>query len=468
MMRVLLARALFAKGDVLLLDEPTNHLDMPGIKWIEKFLLNEFHGMLLLITHDRRFLSEVAEQVLDVDYKTITLFNMNYKRFVGARLLAAEQKEREAEAAKKKIAELTEFIDRFRAKASKARQAQSRAKQVEKIEIPEIIPSSRRKPSFFFNYEREPGRDILNIHNVSIRFSDNPLFSHAEFLLRKGDKAAIIGPNGHGKTTLLKIIAGELKPLSGTVHFGHEVKMGYYAQVHDELRKLTEPMHEHLHELHSTKPVKEVRTALGHMLFEGDEQKKPLSALSGGEMARYVFADIMLQKPNFLVLDEPTNHLDIEGIEALEEALRNFSGTVLMVSHDRSFIKRVCDRVFELKDGRLQELNAGVAALDDVDEEIAPATLARQKAEAATATETLSYEERKKQRSDAGKLQTQIKKLEAGIAQHEEALQKLDALFADGNALQSLSPEDIRTKSTERERLQKELDTLMAEWSALA
>lgn len=160
--------------------------------------------------------------------------------------------------------------------------------------------------------------------------------------------------------------------------------------------------------------------------------------------------------------------MDIEGIEALEEALRNFSGTVLMVSHDRSFIKRVCDRVFELKDGRLQELNAGVAALDDVDEEIAPATLARQKAEAATATETLSYEERKKQRSDAGKLQTQIKKLEAGIAQHEEALQKLDALFADGNALQSLSPEDIRTKSTERERLQKELDTLMAEWSALA
>ncbi|HRP69758.1 MAG TPA: ABC-F family ATP-binding cassette domain-containing protein, partial [Turneriella sp.] len=468
MMRVLIARALFAKGDVLLLDEPTNHLDMPGIKWMEKFLLNEFSGMLLLITPARRFLSDIAEQILDVDYKTITLFNMPYKRFVGARLLAAEQKEREAEAAKKKIAELTEFIDRFRAKASKARQAQSRAKQVEKIEIPEIILSSRRKPSFFFRYDREPGRDILNVHNVAMQFTAKPLFTGCEFMLRKGDKAAIIGPNGHGKTTLLKIIAGELKPLEGTVHFGHEVRMGYYAQVHDELRKLSEPMHEHLHELHSTKPVKEVRTALGHMLFEGDDQKKSLSALSGGEMARYVFADLMLQKPNFLVLDEPTNHLDIEGIEALEDAIRDFSGTVLMVSHDRSFIKRACSRVFELKDGALQELNAGVAALDDVDEEIAPATLARQKAEANTAADTLSYEERKRQRSDAGKLQTQIKKLEAGIAAHEGQLAHLDALFTDGGALQNLSPEDIRAKSAERAQLQKELDAMMSEWGELA
>lgn len=476
MMRVLIARALFAKGEVLLLDEPTNHLDMPGIEWLENFLLYEFRGMLMLITHDRRFLAELAEQILDVDYKTITLFNMNYKRFVGARTLAAEQKEREAEAAKKKIAELTEFIDRFRAKASKARQAQSRVKQVEKIEVPEIIPSSRRKPSFFFNYEREPGRDILNVHNVAMAFGDLKLFDGAELQLRKGDKAAIIGPNGHGKTTLLKIIAGELKPVAGTVHFGHEVRMGYYAQVHEELRKLAQPMHEHLYELHSTKAVKDVRTALGHMLFEGDEQKKKLTALSGGEMARYVFADLMLQKPNFLVLDEPTNHLDIEGIEALEDALLNYKGTVLMVSHDRSFIKRVCNRLFELKNGTLHELNAGVEALDSPgDAAVAPATLARQKTEAALALLPQSsggggsnYTERKKQKSDAGKQQTHIKKLEEAIAAHEAAVTELDAIFADGARLQSLSPEEIRLKSAERADRQKQLEQKLAEWESLA
>lgn len=470
LMRALLARSLFCKGEVLLLDEPTNHLDMPGIKWLENYILYEFQGMLLMITHDRGFLSALSEQILDVDYKTITIFNMNYNRFVGARTLAAEQKEREAEAAKKKIAELTEFIDRFKAKASKARQAQSRVKQVEKIEVPEIIPSSRRRPSFFFRYERESGRDVLNVHNVAMQFTDTPLFTGAEFLLRKGDKAAIIGPNGHGKTTLLKIIAGELKAVDGTVQFGHEVRLGYYAQVHEELRKLGEPMHEHLHQLHHEKAVKDVRTSLGHMLFEGDEQKKKLTALSGGEMARYVFADLMLQKPNFLVLDEPTNHLDIEGIEALEDALVAYQGTVLMVSHDRSFIKRVCTRVFELKNGSLSELNAGVRALDAFeDAEKKPEPTARQKAEAAAeADKTTSYDDRKKQKSDAGKAQTRIKNLETEIAGHEKAIAALDAIFADGERLKSLSADDLRLKTTERATLQKQLEEKVAEWENVA
>jgi len=474
MMRVLMARALFAKGDILLLDEPTNHLDMPGIKWLEHFLLYEYRGMLLLITHDRRFLSAVAEQILDVDYKTITLYNMNYNRFVGARLLAAEQKEREAEAARRKIAELQEFVDRFKAKASKARQAQSRVKQMEKIEMPEIIPSSRRKPSFFFRYEREPGRDILNVRGVAMSFTDKMLFSNAEFQLRKNDKAAIVGPNGHGKTTLLKIIAGELAPKAGTVHFGHEVRMGYYAQVHEDLRKLQVPMCEHLYDQHSTKPIKDVRTALGHMLFEGDEQKKKLSALSGGEMARYVFADLMLQKPNFLVLDEPTNHLDIEGIEALEDALAEYKGTVLMVSHDRAFIKRVCNRVFELKNGRLQELVAGVSALDIFEDEAdKPAPTARHRTEATLAIETvapqkeLTYEERKRLKSEAGKLQRRIRKLEEEIARFEAEIKGLDALFADGSQLQELNAEELRAKTEERAAKQNALEERMAEWEKL-
>ncbi|GAB4423066.1 MAG: ABC-F family ATPase [Turneriella sp.] len=475
MMRVLIARALFARGDILLLDEPTNHLDMPGIKWLEHFLLYEYRGMLLLITHDRGFLSALSEQILDVDYKTITLYNMNYNRFVAARLLAAEQKEREADAAKRKIAELQEFVDRFKAKASKARQAQSRVKQIEKIDVPEIVPSSRRKPSFFFRYEREPGRDILNVHGVAMGFTEELLFSEAEFQLRRNDKAAIVGPNGHGKTTLLKIIAGELTPRAGTVHFGHEVRMGYYAQVHENLRQLPTPMYEHLYDQHSTKPIKDVRTALGHMLFEGDEQKKKLSALSGGEMARYVFADLMLQKPNFLVLDEPTNHLDIEGIEALEDALVDYKGTVLMVSHDRAFIKRVCNRVFELKNGALQELMGGVSALDIFEDEAdKPAPTARQKTEAAMAAETaapqkeLSYEERKRLKREAGRIQTRIKKLEEEIARFETEIKGIDALFADGSQLQALGAEQLRMKAEERTAKQKALEERIAEWEKLS
>ncbi len=470
MMRVLIARALFAKGEVLLFDEPTNHLDMPGIQWLENFLLHEFDGMLLLITHDRGFLSALSEQILDVDYKTITLFNMGYKRFVGARTLAAEQKEREADAAKKKIAELTEFIDRFKAKASKARQAQSRVKQVEKIEIPEIIASSRRKPSFFFNYERESGRDVLNVHNAAMEFGALKLFSAAEMQLRKQDKVAIVGPNGHGKTTLLKIIAGELTPTVGTVHFGHEVRLGYYAQVHEDLRKLADPMHEHLHNLHPQKAIKEVRTALGHMLFEGDEQKKSLKALSGGEMARYVFADLMLRKPNFLVLDEPTNHLDIEGIEALEEALQKYQGTVLMVSHDRAFIRRVCTRVFELKNGTLSELLSGVDALDSLEDTADEKTASKRKSgvdgmNTTNAKESnLSYDERKRLKSEAGKTQTQIKRLEESIAAHEKTLKDLDALFANGEDLAKLTPEEIRAKSENRAETQKALDAALELW----
>lgn len=469
MMRVLIARALFAKGDILLLDEPTNHLDMPGIRWLEQFLLHEYRGMLLLITHDRGFMSALCEQILDVDYQTITLYNMNYNRFVGARLLAAEQKEREAEAARRKIAELQEFVDRFRAKASKARQAQSRVKQIEKIEVPEIIPSSRRRPSFFFRYEREPGRDILNVHAVAMGFTGELLFSDAELQLRKHDKAAIVGPNGHGKTTLLKIIAGELTPRAGRVHFGHEVIMGYYAQVHEDLRKLPTPMYEHLYDRHSARPVRDVRTALGHMLFEGDEQKKKLSALSGGEMARYVFADLMLQKPNFLVLDEPTNHLDIEGIEALENALADYKGTVLMVSHDRAFIKRVCNRVFELKNGNLRELIGGVADLDlSADVADKPAATYRQEAETGRPQKSLSYEERKRLKSEAGKLQTRIRKLEEEIAQFETEVKLLDALFADGEKVQSLGADELRAKTEQRAMKQRALDERLAEWEKLS
>jgi len=461
-MRALLARALYANPDILLLDEPTNHLDIVGIRWLENFLKHQFKGMLLLISHDRLFIAHIVDAVLDVDYKTITLFNMSFTRFQSARTLAAEQKLREVESAKKKIAEMQEFVDRFKAKASKARQAQSRVKQIEKIEIPEIVESSRRFPKFRFDFNRTPGRDILIANNLSKAFSEKKLFSNIEFGLHKGDKAAIIGPNGHGKSTLLRIIAGDMTPDQGTHRFGHETHVGYYAQEHGQLRKYDTPLHEWLSERHRQEPIKNVRQTLGMMLFSGDDAKKKISHLSGGELARLVFADILIRKPNFLILDEPTNHLDIEAIEALETALAEYQGTVLMVSHDREFIRKISNRIFKLDSGQFQEILPS-AFKDEFNADQSDASQGKNSNGNANA-EPNDYEQRKKQKSETLKQQTRLKNLENEIAQHENKIAQIDSTLSDSERLLSMSPVQIRELSESRLKLQADLDGKLAAW----
>jgi len=349
-LRVLLAQVLAGSPDVLLLDEPTNHLDILSIRWLEKFL-HDFEGPVAVISHDHRFLDNVASYILDVDYQTVTLYRGNYSDFLEQKVEDRERKEKEIEGRQKEIAHHQKFVDKFKAKASKARQAQSKAKMIErKVEEMEELPgSSRRYPKFRFNQRRESGKEVLRIKGVKKSFGDKEVLPGVDLEVRRGDRMVIMGPNGIGKSTLLKIVMGELAPDQGGVEWGYEAQRSYFAQDHHEQLENQEGTAEQW--LWGFCPDKDrgfVRGHLGMMLFSGDDGEKRLSALSGGEAARLVFSKIALEQPNVLVLDEPTNHLDLESIEALVAGLQNYEGTLILVSHDRWFVGQLATRVVEI------------------------------------------------------------------------------------------------------------------------
>ncbi|WP_169784834.1 ribosomal protection-like ABC-F family protein [Campylobacter curvus] len=345
--KVLLAQVLFPKPDILFLDEPTNNLDIDAIAWLENEL-NHHEGTLVVISHDRHFLNRVCTHILDVDFKKIREFSGNYDDWYMAANLIAKQHEMERDKKLKEKEELERFIARFSANASKAKQATSRAKQLEKLDIAEIAVSSRRDPSILFRTNREIGNELIEIKNLSKKFDDKVVFNGLNFKLEKGDKLAIIGHNGVGKSTLCKLITGELAPDSGSVHIGATIELGYFAQ--DTVNKITGDLklYEYLQDA-KNKDIDEIRKCLGRMLFSGAEQEKAVGALSGGEKHRVRLAQLMLHRPNLLVMDEPNNHLDLEAIIALGEALYNFSGSVVCVSHDRELIDAFANRILHLK-----------------------------------------------------------------------------------------------------------------------
>ena len=349
-LRVLLAQVLAGSPDVLLLDEPTNHLDILSIRWLEKFL-QDFEGPVAVISHDHRFLDNVATHILDVDYQTVTLYHGHYTDFLEQKVESRERKEKEIEGRQKEIAHHQKFVDKFKAKASKARQAQSKAKMIERmVEGMEELPgSSRRYPKFRFLQRRESGKEVLKIKGVRKAFGDKEVLPGVDLEVRRGDRMVIMGPNGIGKSTLLKIIMGELDADQGGVEWGYETRKGYFAQDHhEELEDLAGTAEQWLWGFCPDKDRGFVRGHLGMMLFSGDDGEKRLSALSGGEAARLVFSKIALEQPNVLVLDEPTNHLDLESIEALVAGLQAYEGTLILVSHDRWFVGQLATRVVEI------------------------------------------------------------------------------------------------------------------------
>jgi len=349
-LRVLLAQVLAGAPDVLLLDEPTNHLDILSIRWLEKFL-EDYAGPVVVISHDHRFLDNVATHILDVDYATVTLYHGNYTHFVEQKRSDRERREKEIEGRQKEIAHHQEFVDRFRAKNTKARQAQSKLRMIEKkaSELEELPGSSRRYPKFRFAQRRPSGRDVLKLTGIRKAFGENEVLHGVDLLVRRGDRLVILGPNGIGKSTLLKIAVGELAADDGSVEWGHETHHGYFAQDHHEqLEESDRTAEQWLWDYCPGKDRGFVRGHLGLMLFSGEESEKRLSALSGGEAARLVFSRLALQQPNVMVLDEPTNHLDLESIEALVAGLQNYDGTLILVSHDRWFVGQLATRVIEI------------------------------------------------------------------------------------------------------------------------
>lgn len=344
-LRVLLAQALFQNPSILLLDEPTNHLDILSISWLEKYLKNEYQGLVIFISHDMEFIDNLADYILDLDYGEIRQYRGNYARFLTEKTLLEEQKNIEKKSAEAKIAEMQKFVDKFKAKASKAKQAQSRMKMIEKVEIPDVKHSSRVAPHFHFVPQKNSGKHVIKVEHLSKSFKDKILFKDINFKVDRGEKLAIMGVNGIGKSTLIKILTGMIKSDEGQVTLGHEVHMSYFSQDHHELLNKHVSVLHWLTEAVSRATEQQIRRALGQMLFVKEDVDKDILSLSGGEAARLLLTKIVLESPNLLVLDEPTNHMDLETIEALAQTLSQYSGTVVFVSHNRHFVDKIATRI---------------------------------------------------------------------------------------------------------------------------
>ena len=352
-LRVLLAQALFSRPDVLLLDEPTNNLDIDSIRWLEN-VLNDYDATMIIISHDRHFLNQVCTHIADLDYQQLKIYPGNYDDFMLASTQARARVEASNAKARDRISDLQEFVRRFSANASKARQATSRKKLLEKIKIEEIKPSSRQNPFIRFEQAKKLHRGVVNIEHLTFRYpgTDVDVIKDVSFKIDAGERVAIIGPNGIGKTTLMQLLAGKLKPQKGTIEWVENADPGYMPQ--DPQAEFAEKMDLFAWMSQWTGKGDDdqlVRGTLGRLLFSGDETRKSVQVLSGGEKGRMIYGKLILTRPNVLLMDEPTNHMDMETIESLQIALEKYAGTLLFVSHDREFVGGLATRIIAIQEG---------------------------------------------------------------------------------------------------------------------
>lgn len=346
--KILLAQVLFLQPDILLLDEPTNNLDMATIAWLEEEI-KRYEGVVVIISHDRHFLNAAVTHILDLDFQTIREFKGNYDDWYMAANLVQKQAELERSKKLKEKEELEKFIARFSANASKAKQATSRQKQLDKLDIEDVKISARRDPSIMFKTNREIGNEVLEVENLEKSYGENRVLNGISFKLEKSDKVAIIGANGVGKTTLVELIMGNLKPDSGTIKWGQTVTPTYFPQNTTEQLQSKEKLYEWVQGFDQKWHIDEIRKCLGRMLFSGEEQSKEVASCSGGEKHRIMLSKMMMDSANFLVLDEPNNHLDLEAIIALGEALHQYQGGVICVSHDRELIDAFANKIIKIE-----------------------------------------------------------------------------------------------------------------------
>ncbi|RLA05780.1 MAG: ABC-F family ATPase [Gammaproteobacteria bacterium] len=346
-LRVLLAQALFSDPDILLLDEPTNNLDINTIRWLEE-VLEQRNCTIIVISHDRHFLNSVCDHMADLDYGTLKVFPGNYDEYMLAATQARASQIANNERKKTQVDQLKAFVARFSANASKSKQATSRARQIDKIKIEDIKPSSRKNPYIRFDFDEKLHRRAVHVKDLRGGY-DEDLFNELSFDIEAGEKVAIIGPNGIGKTTLLKMLMGDMEIRDGVVKWPDNARIGYFAQDHATDFDNNKQLMEWLADYRQPSDDEQVlRSQLGRLLFSGDDMNKRCKVLSGGEQARMMFARISMQRNNILLLDEPTNHLDMESIESLNMALDDYKGTLIFVSHDRAFVSSLATRVIEL------------------------------------------------------------------------------------------------------------------------
>ncbi|NBC30318.1 MAG: ATP-binding cassette domain-containing protein [Spirochaetes bacterium] len=348
--RVLLAQALFGDPDILLLDEPTNNLDLESITWLENFLYN-FRNTVIVVSHDRHFLNRVSTHIADIDFGKITVFVGNYDFWYHSSQLARRQMRDDKKRREEKVAELKAFIQRFASNAARSKQATSRQKLLNQLTIDDIKPSSRKAPYINFKPNREPGKSVLELETLTVPSDDADVIRDLSMDIHPGDKIAFVGPYHRAKTALFEVLAGNAQPTTGRLHWGQTISVGYYPKDSAEHFDSDQRIIDWLQQFTNSEDPSFVRGFLGRMLFSGDEALKRVSVLSGGERVRCMLAKLMLTGANLLILDEPTNHLDLEAITALNDALIDFSGNVLFVSHDHEFVDTVANRVVEFTPG---------------------------------------------------------------------------------------------------------------------
>jgi ATP-binding cassette, subfamily F, member 3 len=466
--RLALGKLLLTKPDLLILDEPTNHLDIETLTWLEQYLQN-YPGAILVVSHDRYFLDKIVTEVYELSRTSIKKYTGNYSSYLQQK---AENYERELklyEKQQEEVAKLKDFIQRNIARASTTKRAQSRRKQLEKMQLMDKPAGDEKSASFSFEIERQSGNEVLTAEQVSIGYREGePIVQNIHFRITRGESIALVGPNGIGKSTLLKAIIKKLPLQSGEFRYGSNVKIGYYDQEQANLSSNKRVLDE-LWDEYPLKSEKEIRTVLGNFLFSGDEVLKPVSALSGGEKARLALAKLMMEKANFLILDEPTNHLDLDSKEVLENALIDYPGTILFVSHDRYFINRIATKVYELStDGiteYLGDYDYYVAKKAEMLELERLASEENKIEKTHTATAKLSYEQEKEAKKLERQRKRRIEEIETEIAKMEDLIAQKEELLCDPEIYQD--HEKVQQLTSEVETMKERLETLMEEWESL-
>ena len=460
-MRIELAKLLLQNNDILLLDEPTNHLDIESIIWLEQFLTT-YSGAVVIVSHDKMFLDNVTNRTIEISVGKIYDYPKPYSKFLELRQEIREQQLASQKNQEKKIQQTEKLIEKFRAKASKASMAQSLIKKLDKIERIEVDEEDNAVMSVRFPVSVTPGKVVLEIDEVSKNYAEKQVLERVSLLVERGSKIAFVGQNGQGKTTLAKMIVGEI-PYEGTIKLGHNVQLGYFAQNQaDYLDGEISVLDTMYNAANDTNRIK-VRDILGSFLFRGDEVDKKVKVLSGGERNRLALAKMLLSDFNVLVMDEPTNHLDIKSKNVLKKALQQFEGTLIIVSHDRDFLQGLTDKVYEFKDRHLKEYLGDIdfyleqraaANFREIEQNKEAETVVESK-NVATTDEKLSFEQQKQQKS----VQNKLNKIENNITLLEKELKEMDILM--GEQVQS----DVFYKEYEQKK--QMLEDLMTEWEAL-